>query len=71
MLDNCRGGFLTNPILILIRTQGQRESRKEVGFRSPAEHLEAYEPGSFQFECDALIHYATLLKTWLIIEYGL
>ena len=52
-LGHSQGDSLTNPMLIaafyLIRPEGHREPRNEVGSLSPAERLAGFEPGTFRF----------------------
>ena len=52
-LGHSQGDSLTNPMLIaafyLIRLEGHREPRNEVGSLSPAERLAGFEPGTFRF----------------------
>ena len=51
-LGHSQGDSLTNPMLIaafyLIRPEGHREPRNEVGSLSPAERLAGFESGTFQ-----------------------
>ena len=52
-LGHSQGDSLANPMLIttfeLIRPEGHREPRNEVGSPSLAEHLAGFEPGTFRF----------------------
>ena len=62
-LDYYRRDSLTHPTLIIVfcdtRHEGQRESRKGLGFQSSGKRLVGFEPGTFRFIQNTLTHQAT------------